>query len=165
MPSPFRQGVPRQSKQSPLYDCALAGVGENKDPFLCFPNSTAPAKGTVYTIFLVKNLFLFSVAAGKDWLPPCLFLFSRLLVRKSAQYLNLKNCPDLSAHLGVNVKENFKVLVAESLAGWERETGRRDQEPSLSAFQFCLFLPLIPKGFLGLSRSLSMSESNNQNPG
>lgn len=65
-PSPFKQGVPCQSKQSQLCDCALVGVGENKDPFLCFPNSMAPAKGTVYTIFPGEEFVPF-LSLGCSW--------------------------------------------------------------------------------------------------
>lgn len=143
MPTPFRQGVPRQSKQSQLYDCALAGLGENKDPFLCFPKSMAAAKGSVYTIFLVKNLFLFSLRCSWKRLTPSLpvpFLQTpgqkKCPIPESKKLSRFVSTLKSNCGLFFEVTENFKVLVAGSLSGWERETDWRDQEPRLSPFQF-----------------------------
>lgn len=124
MPGPFRQGVPRQSKQSQLYDCALAGLGENKDPFLSFPNSMAPAKGTVYTIFLVKNLFLFSLCCSWERLTPSLPVpFLQTPIPESKKLSRFVSILRSNSRLFFDVTENFKVLVAESLAGKGRLIG------------------------------------------
>lgn len=159
MPSPFRQGVPRQSKQSQLYDCALAGVGENKDLFLCFPNSMAPAKGTVYTIFLVKNLFLFSLCYSWERLTPSLPV--PFLQTPGQEKCPIPEPKKLSRFVSTfrsnsrpffDVTEDSKFLVAESLSGWDRETGWRDQEPSLFPFQFLFIPPSHSQGIPRLSQ-------------
>lgn len=147
-PSPFKQGVPCQSKQSQLYDCALAGVGKNKDPFLCFPNSMAPAKGTVYTIFPGEEFVPF-LSLGCSWkrltpFSPVSFpqisgqekcpIPEPLTLRQDVSTLSSNSRPFC------DVTENLEVFMAESLSGWEREAGWRDRETNLSPFQFCLFL-------------------------
>ena len=156
-PSPFKQGVSCQSKQSQLYDCALAGVGENKDPFLCFPNSMAPAKGTVYTVFPGEEFVPFLSRLKLEKIDSLLAWSFSLdpWTRKVSDTWSLPPSEKMSAHRSncrpfCDMTENLTVLVAESLSGWEREAGWSNQEPNLSPFQFCL-------SPLSLSLSLSLS--------
>lgn len=109
----------------------------------------APAKGTVYTIFPGEEFVPFPLCCSWKRLTPSLPVpfpqtHSREkcpipappTLRKDVSTLRNNSRPFF------DVTENLKVLVAESLSGWERETGWRDQRPCLSPFQFCLFLPL-----------------------
>lgn len=144
--SPFGQGVPCQSKQSQLYDCALAGVGENKDPFLCFPKSMSAAKGAVYTIFPGEEFvpFLSRLQLEKiDSLPAYCF-FPSSLGRKEVQYPN--HLPSREAHLGItrafcDGTENHSFGGRKSTPG--REGGRGDREPGSLQPSSHLFHPSL----------------------
>lgn len=105
----------------------------------------APAKGTVYTIFpgeeFVPFLFMLQLEKIDSLLP---VPFPQILGQEKC---SMPEPPTLSKDVSTlksisrpffDVTENLKVLVAESTSGWERETGWRNQEPSLSLFQFYL---------------------------
>lgn len=132
--SPSRQGVPCQSKQSQLSRlCSAWGRGEQRSL------SFLPQRYDCSQRHCLHNLpwwricsFSLWVAAGKDWVPPCLFLIP-------AGVSGQEKCPhltfpplEMSAHSGVTQgllwhDRGSLVLVAESLS-YPAGRGRQSED-------------------------------------
>lgn len=118
-------------------------VGENKDPFLCFPTLWLQPKALFTQSSLVKNLFRFSrLQLEKAGLPPCLILFPRPWQERCPipeAFHPQKRCQPTGVTPDPRHDREPTVLVAESLSGLGKwRLAGAIKSLTLSPFQFCL---------------------------